>query len=62
MAVLLSLNIGSRQSLGLSLTPVVRNLAATAASFTLAVTIQNIVSGIARAPIGVFANRFRLLL
>src|SRR5258707_2560543 len=44
-AVLLSLGMGIRQSLGLFLTPVTRDLALTAADFTLAVAVQNIVWG-----------------
>jgi MFS family permease len=59
-AVLLSLGMGMRQSLGLFLTPVTRDLALTAADFTLAVAIQNIVWGISQAPIGAIADRFGL--
>ena len=44
-AVLLSLGMGLRQSLGLFLTPVTRDLAVTATQFTLAIAIQNIVWG-----------------
>jgi hypothetical protein len=44
VTVLLSLDIGSRQSLGLLLSSVVRDLAMTVIRFTLAVAIQNIVS------------------
>jgi MFS family permease len=59
-AVLLSLGMGIRQSFGLFLTPVTRDLALTAADFTLAVAIQNIVWGISQAPIGALADRFGL--
>ncbi|MBV8121350.1 MAG: MFS transporter [Alphaproteobacteria bacterium] len=59
-AVLLSLGMGLRQSLGLFLTPVTRDLALTATSFTLAVAIQNIVWGISQAPVGALADRFGL--
>src|SRR5215472_5310670 len=59
-AVLLSLGMGIRQSFGLFLTPVTRDLALTAADFTLAVAIQNIVWGISQAPIGAIADRFGL--
>jgi MFS family permease len=59
-AVLLSLGMGLRQSLGLFLTPVTRDLALTAADFTLAIAIQNIVWGISQAPIGAIADRFGL--
>ena len=59
-AVLLSLGMGIRQSFGLFLTPVTRDLAVTAADFTLAVAVQNIVWGLSQAPIGVIADRFGL--
>ncbi|HWB48447.1 MAG TPA: MFS transporter [Stellaceae bacterium] len=59
-AVLLSLGMGLRQSLGLFLTPVTRDLALTAADFTLAVAVQNIVWGLSQAPIGAIADRFGL--
>src|SRR5437588_2431250 len=58
--VLLSLGMGIRQSLGLFLTPVTRDLALTAADFTLAVAVQNIVWGLSQAPIGAIADRFGL--
>ena len=59
-AVLLSLGMGLRQSLGLFLTPVTRDLALTAADFTLAVAVQNIVWGLSQAPVGAIADRFGL--
>jgi MFS family permease len=59
-AVLLSLGMGLRQSLGLFLTPVTRDLALTAADFTLAIAIQNVVWGISQAPVGALADRFGL--
>jgi MFS family permease len=59
-AVLLSLGMGIRQSFGLFLTPVTRDLALTAADFTLAVAVQNIVWGLSQAPIGAIADRFGL--
>src|SRR5947207_8497831 len=59
-AVLLSLGMGLRQSLGLFLTPVTRDLAVTATEFTLTVAIQNIVWGLSQAPIGAIADRFGL--
>ncbi|HEY2539523.1 MAG TPA: MFS transporter, partial [Stellaceae bacterium] len=58
--MLLSLGMGLRQSLGLFLTPVTRDLAITASSFTLAIAVQNIVWGISQAPIGAIADRFGL--
>src|SRR5437870_7302420 len=59
-AVLLSLGMGIRQSFGLFLPPVTRDLALTAADFTLAVAVQNIVWGLSQAPIGAIADRFGL--
>src|SRR5579864_6851578 len=59
-AVLLSLGMGLRQSLGLFLTPVTRDLALTAADFTLTIAIQNIVWGLSQAPVGAIADRFGL--
>ena len=59
-AVLLSLGMGIRQSFGLFLSPVTRDLAVTAADFTLAVAVQNIVWGVSQAPIGAIADRFGL--
>jgi len=61
-AVMLSLGMGLRQSLGLFLTPVTRDLAITASEFTLAVAIQNIVWGLSQAPVGAIADRFGLRL
>jgi predicted MFS family arabinose efflux permease len=59
-AALLSLGMGIRQSLGLFLTPVTRDLAVSAADFTLAVAVQNIVWGLSQAPVGALADRFGL--
>jgi MFS family permease len=59
-AVMLSLGMGLRQSFGLFLTPVTRDLALTATDFTLAVAVQNIVWGISQAPIGAIADRLGL--
>ena len=59
-AVLLSLGMGIRQSIGLFLTPVTRDLALTAADFTLAIAVQNIVWGVSQAPVGAIADRFGL--
>jgi MFS family permease len=61
-AVLLSIGMGLRQSIGLFLTPVTRDLALTAADFTLTIAIQNIVWGLAQAPAGAVADRFGLRL
>src|SRR3954470_14838559 len=59
-AVLLSLGMGLRQSLGLFLPPVTRELGIAAADFTLAVAVQNIVWGLSQAPVGAVADRFGL--
>jgi MFS family permease len=59
-AVMLSLGMGIRQSLGLFLTPVTRDLGLSAADFTGAVAIQNIVWGLSQAPVGAIADRFGL--
>jgi MFS family permease len=57
---LLALGMGIRQSFGLFLTPVTRDLAVTAADFTLALAIQNIVWGLSQAVVGAIADRFGL--
>jgi predicted MFS family arabinose efflux permease len=59
-ALLLTLGMGIRQSFGLFLTPVTRDLAITAADFTLALAIQNIVWGLSQALVGAIADRFGL--
>src|SRR5512135_3786277 len=59
-AAMMSLGMGLRQSLGLFLTPVTRDLALTATDFTLTVAIQNIVWGLSQAPVGAIADRFGL--
>jgi MFS family permease len=59
-ALMLSLGMGIRQSLGLFLTPVTRDLALSAADFTLAIAVQNIVWGLSQAPVGAIADRFGL--
>ena len=58
--MLLSVGMGLRQSLGLFLTPVTRDLGLTATTFTFAIAIQNIVWGLSQAPIGALADRFGL--
>jgi hypothetical protein len=45
-ALLLMLGMGIRQSFGLFLTPVTHDLGVTAADFTLALAVQNIVWGL----------------
>jgi MFS family permease len=57
-AVLLSIGMGMRQSLGLFLPPVTHDLGITAADFTFAVAMQNIVWGLSQALVGAFADRY----
>ena len=59
-ALLLTLGMGIRQSFGLFLAPITRDLAVTAADFTLALAIQNIVWGLSQALVGAIADRFGL--
>src|SRR5690242_11638405 len=59
-ALLLMLGMGIRQSLGLFLGPVTHDLGISAAEFTLALAIQNIVWGLSQALIGAIADRFGL--
>jgi MFS family permease len=59
-ALLLTLGMGMRQSFGLFLTPVTHDLAVTAADFTLALAVQNIIWGLSQALIGGIADRFGL--
>jgi len=59
-ALLLALGMGIRQSFGLFLTPITRDLAVTAADFTLALAVQNIVWGLSQALVGATADRFGL--
>src|SRR5579871_1014949 len=62
IALLLTLGMGIRQSFGLFLTPVTHDLGVTAADFTLALAIQNIVWGLSQALVGALADRFGLRL
>jgi MFS family permease len=59
-AFLLVLGMGIRQSFGLFLAPITHDLAVTAAEFTLALAIQNVVWGLSQALVGAFADRFGL--
>lgn len=61
-AVLLTLGMGIRQSFGLFLEPVTRDLAVTAADFTLALAAQNVVWGLSQAVVGALADRYGLRL
>jgi MFS family permease len=59
-ALLLTTGMGMRQSFGLFLGPITRDLAIAAADFTLALAVQNIVWGLSQALIGSVADRFGL--
>ena len=59
-AVMMSIGMGMRQSLGLFLPPVTHDLAITAADFTFAVAIQNIAWGLSQAPVGAIADKWGL--
>src|SRR6185437_5665303 len=59
-ALMMSLGMGMRQSLGLFLPPVTHDLALKAADFTFAVAIQNIMWGLCQAPIGAIADKYGL--
>src|SRR5690242_19058938 len=59
-ALLLTLGMGMRQSFGLFLSPITQDLAVTAADFTLALAVQNIVWGLSQAVVGSIADRFGL--
>ncbi len=59
-ALLLTLGMGIRQSFGLFLTPVTRDLGVTAGDFTLALAVQNIIWGLSQAVVGAIADRFGL--
>ncbi|MEI7711772.1 MAG: MFS transporter [Rhodospirillales bacterium] len=57
-ALMMALSMGIRQSLSLFLTPVTRDLALTAAQFTLSIAVQNAVWGISQAPVSMLADKY----
>jgi MFS family permease len=59
-AVMMSIGMGMRQSLGLFLPPMTQELAITAADFTFAVAVQNITWGLSQAPVGAVADKWGL--
>ena len=59
-ALLLTLGMGIRQSFGLFLGPISHDLGVTAADFTLALAVQNIVWGLSQALVGAISDRFGL--
>ena len=56
-AVMLSLAMGMRQSWGLFQPHMIRDIGITAADFSLAIAIQNIVWGLTQPFVGAFADR-----
>jgi MFS family permease len=59
-ALMMSIGMGMRQSLGLFLAPVTHDLGLTAADFTFAVAVQNISWGVFQAPVGAVADKWGL--
>jgi predicted MFS family arabinose efflux permease len=57
-SVMLSLTMGMRQSLGLFMGPITRDLGITAADFTFAIAIQNITWGLTQPFFGAAADRW----
>ena len=57
-AIMLSIAMGVRQSLGLFQTPVVQDLGIAAADFAMAIAVQNIVWGFTQPVAGAFTDRF----
>ena len=57
-ALMLSLAMGMRQSLGLFQPQMIRDVGITAAQFSLAIAIQNIVWGVTQPFIGMLADRW----
>ena len=57
VSVMLSLSMGMRQSLGLFVQPVVRDLSIAVADFTLAVAVQNLIWGVLQPLAGIWAAR-----
>ena len=57
-AIMLSIAMGVRQSLGLFQTPVVQDLGIAAADYAMAIAVQNIVWGFTQPVAGAFVDRF----
>lgn len=57
-AMMLTLSMGMRQSLGLFMPPMVRDLQLSAADFTMALAVQNAVWGITQPMIGPWVDRY----
>lgn len=59
-SVMMSLAMGMRQCLGLFLPPMTHALSMSASDFTFAIAVQNIVWGLAQAPLGAIGDRWGL--
>ncbi|UCE30395.1 MAG: MFS transporter [Burkholderiales bacterium] len=59
-SLMLSLSMGMRQSMGLFLQPVTQGLGVTAADFTLALAVQNVVWGVTQPFVGALADRWSM--
>ncbi len=59
-SVMMSLAMGMRQCLGLFLPPMTQGLSLSATDFTFAIAVQNIIWGLAQAPLGAFADKWGL--
>jgi len=59
-SIMMSLAMGMRQCLGVFLPPMTQALALSASDFTFAIAVQNIVWGLAQAPLGAVADRWGL--
>src|SRR5438067_11235243 len=57
-AIMLSIAMGLRQSLGLFQTPVVQDLGLQAADFAMAIAVQNIIWGFTQPVAGALVDRF----
>ena len=57
-AIMLSIAMGLRQSLGLFQTPVVQDLGLQAADYAMAIAVQNIIWGVTQPFAGAFVDRF----
>ena len=57
-AIMLSIAMGLRQSLGLFQTPVVQDLGLKAADFAMAIAVQNIIWGFTQPVAGALVDRF----
>jgi MFS family permease len=59
-SVMMSLAMGMRQCLGLFLPPMTHALGLSASDFTFAIAVQNVIWGLAQAPLGAMGDRWGL--